>query len=123
MLRHTIKEFIVRHLHQARLSPSEIAVAHHISVRYLHHLFRHEGTSVSRFIREQRLERCRADLADPLQAYRGVAEIGARWGLADAAVFSRAFKKTYGISPGVYRAARRAATDGAAEPAPAPGSG
>lgn len=88
------------------LSPASIAAAHFISTRHLHGLFQEQGTTVSTWIRMQRLERCRRDLSDPLQAHRPVASIGARWGFPDAAHFSRVFKSVYGTSPSEYRAAR-----------------
>ena len=47
------------------LDPEEIARASFISTRYLHKLFEAEGTSVCRWIRASRLERCRRDLLDP----------------------------------------------------------
>lgn len=104
-LLHEIKIFISRNLGQP-LSPAEIAAAHHISVRYLHHLFRHgepDGRSVGEFTRELRLKRCATDLTDPRLAGLGVAQIGARWAYLDAATFSRAFKARYGLSPREYR--------------------
>lgn len=102
-LLHEVKTFIVRNVRETQLSPTEIAEAHHISVRYLHHLFRQDKQSVGSFVRELRLERCRADLTDPRLAGLGVGEVGARWGFPDAAVFSRAFKAAYGIPPGEHR--------------------
>lgn len=90
----------------ADLSPASIAAAHYISTRHLHGLFREQGTTVSTWIRMRRLECCRRDLCDPLQAHRPVAAIGARWGFPDAAHFSRVFKSIYGTSPSEYRAAR-----------------
>ncbi|MFI0779499.1 helix-turn-helix domain-containing protein [Streptomyces sp. NPDC021212] len=98
-----IKRFVVRHLNEPLLSPALIAAEHHISVRYLQYLFQQDRQTVRGFIREQRLERCRADLADASHAGRTVGEIRARWGFQDDAVFGRVFKKTYGISPGEYR--------------------
>ncbi|GAA1771401.1 helix-turn-helix transcriptional regulator [Nonomuraea bangladeshensis] len=80
----------------------------HISVRYLHHIFRQEEQTIGGYIRGQRLERCRADLTDGRHAGRSVTEIAARWGFADAAAFNRAFRSAYGMPPGVYR--RHAAT-------------
>jgi AraC-like DNA-binding protein len=98
-----IKAFIARNLGQAQLSPSAIAAAHHISVGHLHRLFRHGDRTVGAFIREERLERCRADLANPRLVGRSVGEVGARWGFPDATVFSRTFKRAYGLPPGEYR--------------------
>jgi AraC-like DNA-binding protein len=101
-----IKGFIMRNLDKPQLSATSIAAAHHISVRYLHHLFQqdeHDGQTVMQFVRNRRLERCRTDLADPRLAGRSVAEIGIHWGFPDATGFGRAFKNAYGISPGEFR--------------------
>jgi AraC-like DNA-binding protein len=101
-LRRAVRDHVRRHLRDERLSPVTVAAAHHISVRYLHHLFRH-GQSIGACIREERLRRCADDLADPLLSACTAAEIGARWGFPDAAAFSRAFRKAHGVPPGEYR--------------------
>ncbi|MER5789507.1 helix-turn-helix domain-containing protein [Streptomyces sp. NPDC001980] len=98
-----VKAYIRRHIGDPDLSPARIARAHHISLRYLQRLFQQDKQTVSGFLRATRLEGCRADLADPVLATRTVAEIRARWGFQDAAVFCRAFKKVYGVSPAQYR--------------------
>ena len=94
---------IDQHLGSPDLSPSGIAAAHYISTRHLHALFREAGTTVSTWIRERRLERCRADLLDPVLADRTISAIAARWGFTDAAHFSRVFKAAYGASPSEVR--------------------
>jgi AraC-like DNA-binding protein len=71
----------------------------------VHRLFELEGVSVSTWIRKRRLEGCRRDLADPALADRTIGEIGRRWGLPDAAHFSRLFRAAYGSSPRELRAA------------------
>lgn len=98
-----IKTFVLGNLHDRHLSPTMIAAAHHISVRYLHHLFHEDGQSLGELIRRQRLEHCHTDLADPRLLNRTVADVGARWGFQDAAVFNRAFKAVYGVPPGEHR--------------------
>lgn len=98
-----IKAYIRHHIGDPGLSPTVIARAHHISLRYLHHLFQQDKQTVSGFVRAERLERCRADLSDPALAARSVGEIRARWGFRDASVFCRAFKKAYGVPPAAYR--------------------
>jgi AraC-like DNA-binding protein len=98
-----VTAYIEARLGDAGLGPGDIAAAHHISTRYLHKLFHAEGTTVSTWIRERRLERCGRDLRDPLQNARPVSAIGTRWGYTDAAHFSRTFKAAYGISPREYR--------------------
>jgi AraC-like DNA-binding protein len=99
----SVQAFIDRRLADPGLSPSTIAAAHHISLRALYKLFETQPTSVSGWIRQRRLERCRRDLADPARATESVSVIAARWGLTDPAQFSRAFRATYGQSPTEYR--------------------
>ncbi|MFD7504043.1 AraC family transcriptional regulator [Streptomyces sp. NPDC059850] len=105
--RHTlilrVQNFIQRNLHDPELTPADVAAAHHISVSYLHRIFRAQDTTVSRWIRQQRLDRARRDLADPGLATAPLHEIAARQGFAHAAVFSRAFRAAYGMPPSDYR--------------------
>jgi len=98
-----IRGFIDRRLGDPRLSPGQIAAAHHISTRYLHKLFAAEGTTVAGSIRTRRLDRCRRDLLDQALQARPVHAIAARWGLMDAQHFSRAFRAVYGLPPAEYR--------------------
>jgi AraC-like DNA-binding protein len=98
-----VQAWIDRHLDQPDLTPDTIAAAHHISVRYLYRLFETEGTTVGRWVKERRLEGCRRELIDPSLGRYGVGAIGARWGMHDAASFSRAFRAAYGMSPREYR--------------------
>jgi AraC-like DNA-binding protein len=107
----SVQAFIDQRLADPGLSPSVIAAAHHISLRYLYKLFQTQHTSVAGWIRERRLERCRRDLADPALGDRSVSAIAARWGLSDPAHFSHAFRAAYGISPTAYRRASNPATD------------
>jgi AraC-like DNA-binding protein len=99
----SVRAFIDRRLADPRLSPREVAAAHHISLRLLHKLFEEQGTSVGRWIRERRLERCRRDLRDPALSDLPASAIGLGWGFADAAHFSRVFREAYGCPPGEYR--------------------
>jgi len=100
--------YIDQHLGEPWLTPDRIAAAQHISTRYLHKLFQAEHTTVSAWIRQRRLEACSHDLRDPILAGRPVSAIGARWGLPDAAHFSRLFRAAYGASPRDYRSAHAA---------------
>jgi len=101
-----VRQFIDTNLSSVDLGPTQIAAAHFISTRHLHSIFREQGTTVSSWIRERRLERCRRDLLDLVHADRPVAAIAARWGFVDAAHFSRVFKAAYGVSPSELRARR-----------------
>lgn len=98
-----IHGFIHRHLPDPRLSPATIASAHHISLRHLHRLFQEDDTTVSAWIRHQRLEHCRHDLADPQLSAHRIHAIAAQWGYPQPADFSRAFRTAYGITPREFR--------------------
>jgi AraC-like DNA-binding protein len=74
-----------------------------VSSRYLQKLFERADERFGHYIRIRRLERCRADLADPALAGEPVATIGFRWGFTDAAHFSRAFRDQFGVAPRAYR--------------------
>ncbi|MER7246947.1 helix-turn-helix transcriptional regulator [Kribbella sp. NPDC000426] len=98
-----ITAFIEHHLGDTTLTAGEIAAAHHISVRSLHRLFQQHGMTVRTWVRGQRLERCRRDLADPLRHRVPIQAIAARWGFAHPADFTRAFRALHGITPSDYR--------------------
>jgi AraC-like DNA-binding protein len=98
-----IQSFIEASLGDPGLNPEEIARASFISTRYLHKLFEAEGTSVCRWIRASRLERCRCDLLDPALAHETVLAIATRWGLPSPQHFSRLFRSAYGCSPSELR--------------------
>ncbi|WP_234314629.1 helix-turn-helix domain-containing protein [Streptomyces sp. NRRL F-5135] len=102
-----ISAFIDHHLTDPLLDPAAIAAHHHISVRTLHHLFRGEPESVAATIRRRRLERCHADLTEPRLHHRTIGETALRWGFRHPADFSRAFRRTYGVSPSEVQATVR----------------
>ncbi|MEV6776151.1 helix-turn-helix domain-containing protein [Streptomyces syringium] len=103
LLFRTLSSFIVENLDDPDLSPDSIAQAHHISVRYLQRVFQEEGSTVTAFIKQHRLDRCRHDLADPDLAGIAISSIGSRWGFAHPSDFSRAFRAYMGMSPREYR--------------------
>jgi AraC-like DNA-binding protein len=106
----SVESFIEANLGDPQLEPGAIARACFISPRYLHKLFEDQGTTVCRWIRASRLERCRDDLCDPALAHHSILEIASRWGLPGAQHFSRAFRSAYGCSPReLRRSALRAA--------------
>ncbi len=98
-----VRAWIDGNLSDPDLDPVAIAGANHISVRYLHKLFHDEGTTVARWVRERRLDRCRRDLEDPALGARCVQAVARSWGFGDAAHFSKVFKAAYGDPPGEYR--------------------
>ncbi|MEV6975980.1 helix-turn-helix domain-containing protein [Kitasatospora sp. NPDC093806] len=102
-----VKAHILRNLRDPDLSPSTIAEANFISVRFLHKLFHLENTTVGGWIRAQRLERCSRDLLRPVAAELGVAGVARRWGFANSSHFSRAFRAAYGMPPSTWQTTHR----------------
>jgi AraC-like DNA-binding protein len=98
-----VHAFVEDQLADPELTPGTVARSHHVSLRSLYKLFEGERTSVAGLIRQRRLERCRRDLLDPSLGDVPVSAIAARWGLTNAAHFSRAFRAAYGASPVEYR--------------------
>ena len=81
------------------LALADIARAEGMSARYVQRLFECRDASFSEYVRRQRLQRCRADLADPNHAHESVAVIALRWGFRDQSHFSRAFSAEFGTAP------------------------
>ncbi|MGW6983445.1 AraC-like ligand-binding domain-containing protein [Streptomyces sp. NPDC054932] len=102
-----VKAYVLASLADPGLTPEHIAAAHHISVRYLHKLFQPEGTTVGSWIRHERLERCRRDLARQVGPAPTVTAVGQRWGFTNPSHFSRAFRAAYGMSPREWQAGAR----------------
>jgi AraC-like DNA-binding protein len=102
-----IRAYIQAQLSDPELGPTQIAAARHISVRYLHKLFEDQDTTVSAWIRGQRLTQARRDLTDPALCDQPVHVIAARWGFGHASQFSRAFRAAYGYPPSECRPRHR----------------
>ncbi|HTP74488.1 MAG TPA: helix-turn-helix domain-containing protein [Burkholderiaceae bacterium] len=94
-----VKQFINAHIGNPLLNPERVAAAHRTSVRALHYLFKGSGMSVSGFIWERRLERCREALQMPSQRGRTVTEIALAAGFSSMSHFNSAFKRRYGMTP------------------------
>jgi AraC-like DNA-binding protein len=99
----SVREYIEANLSDPQLSPASIAAAHFISTRHLHNVFHESGTTVASRIRSQRLDGARRELRDPLHAGKSVGAVAARWGILDAAHFSRIFRDAFGVSPSDWR--------------------
>lgn len=99
----TIRSWIEVNLSDPDLSPPRIASANHISVRYLHKLFRGRGTTVGEYVRHRRLERIKQDLREPGFVDWTVAAVGARWGITDGTQLGRVFRVVEGMPPGEWR--------------------
>ncbi|WP_213769645.1 acetamidase/formamidase family protein [Bradyrhizobium sp. dw_78] len=102
-LLHRIYEAIERKLGDPDITPARIAQMEGISERYLQKLFESTGDNFTHYLRERRLQRCWADLANAAEAHRSVSDIAFSCGFSDAAHFSRSFRDRFGLSPRAFR--------------------
>jgi len=98
-----IRNFIERNLDDAELTPGSIAAACRISVRYLHWVFEPTGTTVLKYVIQQRLIRCRRELSNPTMLSRSITDIAFSSGFHNATHFSRRFKSEFGLTPQDFR--------------------
>ncbi|MEE1757275.1 helix-turn-helix domain-containing protein [Streptomyces sp. SP18CS02] len=101
-----VQAYAREHLGDPALSPARLARQHNMSLRYLQMLFQEENASPARWIRNERLDRCRDDLGNPRFSHLAVANIAERWGLPGASHFSRLFRERYHVTPREWRRQR-----------------
>lgn len=98
-----ICQLIEARLGEHDFSRDTVAAKEGISPRYVQKLFENAGETFAHYLRLRRLERCRAELVNPIYAHLSITDICYRWGFNDSAHFSRAFRDQYGVSPRSYR--------------------
>ena len=103
-LRLRVLEYIRAHLGDPSLNAGQIAAAHHISVRNLYNVLADGGVLLGDWIRTQRLEGVRAELARPGARRVTIASVAHRWGFRDVSSFGRVFRTAYGMTPRAWRA-------------------
>jgi AraC-like DNA-binding protein len=97
--RRRILKFIEAHLGDRALSPSFIASELRMSPRTLHALFADAEMTVGESIWALRLRRCREMIQSAAYAHLSLLEIALECGFADAAHFSRAYRRAFGAAP------------------------
>jgi AraC-like DNA-binding protein len=102
------KQYIERHLRNTELSAATIASAVWASVVHLNRLFRAEGTSLMRYVRNRRLEVAAGLLLKTEHERPQIQEVAMRCGFSSHAHFSRVFRERYGMSPSDAIAAKGA---------------
>ena len=106
--RRAIRTDIAANLSSPALSLTWIARRHGVSDAYLRSLFYEEGTSFSDHVRNSRLDTIHAQLSDPLQDGRNIAELALTAGFGDVSWFNHAFRRRFGMRPSDLRAIRLA---------------
>ncbi len=100
-----IKAAVRRNLADSDLDCSFVAREVGMSVRQVHAIFKHSGTSLNRWIWRERLDRIASELRNPVLRHKPVSGIAFDWGFKEAAHFSRQFRAHFGVTPSHYREA------------------
>lgn len=98
-----IKAAIRRRLAEPDVTPARIAAECGLSVRYLHRLFAGAGTTMGRWMVEQRLVAADGALRDPRNR-ASLATVAQSHGFFDQSQFCRHYKRRFGRTPGETRA-------------------
>jgi AraC-like DNA-binding protein len=98
-----IKAAIRRRLAEPDVTPARIAADCGLSVRYLHRLFAGAGTTMGRWMVEQRLVGADGALRDPRNR-ASLAAVALSHGFFDQSQFCRHYKRRFGRTPGETRA-------------------
>ncbi|MEZ5669678.1 MAG: helix-turn-helix domain-containing protein [Alphaproteobacteria bacterium] len=93
-----LRAFIAHNLADPELTPERICGQMGVSRSVLYREFRPDG-GVARYIADQRLDQCFADLAAAAHARGAVRSVAERWGFFHPGNFNRAFRDRFGISP------------------------
>jgi len=97
------KDFIARNLSNPSLNCTLVADYCQVSKTYLHVVFAASSMKVSRYIRELRLQQCRANFLDPNLRHRTITEIMMNWGFVNPISFSQTYKTRFGKTPAAER--------------------
>ena len=98
-----IQNFVEKKLDDESLTPTVVARANRMSIRYVNKLFEREGCTLARWIRMRRLERCRVELEDASAPLRRIADIAYSQGFKNVSHFNRLFRARFGCSPKTVR--------------------
>ena len=101
-------QFIRSRLSDPDLNAEQVARHCGVSTRCLRAAFATAASGFGTFVRETRLQECRKALREPRLAGRSIMDVAMLWGFNDAAWFSRAYRRQFGIPPSAERRAAHA---------------
>lgn len=94
-----VKSFVLENLADDSLSAKSVAVASGLTARYVNKLFEREGSSLMRWVWQQRLKGARAALTSGDESFPSIGSVAYSYGFKSASHFSHAFRRTFGHSP------------------------
>jgi AraC family transcriptional activator of tynA and feaB len=100
-----VLDFIGENISDPNLSPQLTAEHIGVSIRYIHKLFAHSGTTFSSYVTAERLENIRWELTAFSGRRAPISLLAYRWGFSDLSTFNRAFKHRFGFTPSHFREA------------------
>jgi AraC-like DNA-binding protein len=99
-----IEADIAANIERGDVSATALALRHRVSPRYIHKLFEGEGTTLSRFVLNGRLQRVYRRLSDPRSVPGTIGAIAFDAGFSDLSTFNHAFRRQFGATPSEVRA-------------------
>lgn len=106
-LQQAMRAHVRANLGDLDLGVDALRATFHCSRSSVYRCFEPEG-GVGRFIREQRLLRCLAELTSPVAHPPRVGAVATRWGFENPSHFNRLFRAKFGLTPSAARAAAEA---------------
>jgi AraC-like DNA-binding protein len=94
-----IKADIKTNFMNGDLSVADFAARHRVTPRYIQILFEREGTTFTRFMRDQRIGVAHQMLANRRFDDRRIIDIALACGFSDLSFFNRVFRAHYGATP------------------------
>jgi AraC-like DNA-binding protein len=99
-----LKADIAQILNNGHISADMLATRHCLSPRYIRKLFEVEGTTLSRFVLNQRLALIHRLLTDARHRHCAIGALAFEAGFGDLSTFNREFRRHYGMTPSDVRA-------------------
>ena len=94
---------IVANLSRGDLTINAVARKAGVSPRHAQRMFEQTGSTFTEFLVEQRLQRVRKLLLDPLNNWRKISDLAHSAGFPDVSYFNRVFRRRFGVTPSDMR--------------------